>query len=737
MAKYLSSETVSAATERLIDSRAKSGLVDYLVLKRALARAGANDVPFSSTDGKFTGAMNDLAATYPLGIGNPAPAKFSPFVKVFGTAGAEKYVTKKWLTNGPADTLSGPKWTSVVQIEGSNPRRGSLKGDHEQHLAALLLKAGSRLPALTDAAIWYHRADDLEARFGVPPDTAQLDQHLRESFIQELALTDDEIGALFDAQAQPLNAQPVEDVLRDAVANPQEYLPDLGGGSGELNDMLAAFETLANGEAVGLRLTRVLLLRFTAALGAKRFLILTGLAGSGKTKLAQAFARWITPNALPPDPFEPGSSLKGAQSEYKVVAANAGVVELATEDGTLVPLPRTIIEEWADYIERNAVPDSVSGRELRDKIEAQSKITGYLHRLESHYKPAAFALVAARRATQAAKCYEVVPVGADWTGNENVLGYPNGLDNDGYVTKPALDLILHAADHPDIPHFLVLDEMNLSHVERYFADILSVIESDEGLELYPGGMDKPETWRKTAAAKPVPPKVKKLPENLFIIGTVNVDETTYMFSPKVLDRANVIEFRTEADDLESFLGNPAKPDLSKLDGKGASFGKAFVDAARNPVDVPVDVKAAYEAEMLLFFKALQAHGAEFGYRMAHEAARFVHFYRLLGNHPDGDASWFPGAFDCVVFQKLLPKLHGSRAKLGPVLKKLWFLCVNDGAARGEDALKAAEAAARSTDKKAEPSAEVPAGAPYPLSAEKIGRMWRLLNENGFASFAEA
>jgi 5-methylcytosine-specific restriction protein B len=140
--------------------------------------------------------------------------------------------------------------------------------------------------------------------------------------------------------------------------------------------------------------------------------------------------------------------------------------------------------------------------------------------------------------------------------------------------------------------------------------------------------------------------------------------------------------------------------------------------------------------MLLLFKTLQEHGAEFGYRTTSEAARFVHFYKLLGNHADGD-SWFSGAFDCVVFQKLLPKLHGSRAKLGPVLKKLWFLCVNDVDGRGADVLKAAEEAARSTDKDAEPSITVPAGAPYPLSAQKIGRMWRLLIENGFASFAEA
>ena len=404
--------------------------------------------------------------------------------------------------------------------------------------------------------------------------------------------------------------------------------PMLGVGGAPESNAVALAELVerleADAKASLLHVDHTVAHRFASCLLSKRFLIATGLAGSGKTKLAQAFARW-----------------------------------LSTPVG----------------------------------------------------------------------CYELVPVGADWTGNENVLGYPNGLDKEIYNSKPALDLIIHAEAHEDVPHFLILDEMNLSHVERYFADILSVIESEAEIQLYDGAA-------RHADGKPIPSRVE-LPKNLFIIGTVNVDETTYMFSPKVLDRANVIEFRMDAAELEGFLGNPAKPELKNLDGKGASFGKAFVDAAKSPVTVPGDVKAAYDAEMLLLFKTLQAHGAEFGYRTAYETARFIHFYKLLGNHADGDATWFPGAFDCVVFQKLLPKLHGSRAKLGPVLKKLWFLCVNDATGRGADALKAAEEAARSTDKKAEPSVLVPAGAPYPLSAEKIGRMWRLLIENGFASFAEA
>jgi energy-coupling factor transporter ATP-binding protein EcfA2 len=388
------------------------------------------------------------------------------------------------------------------------------------------------------------------------------------------------------------------------------------------------------------------MVRFIASILSKRFLILTGLAGSGKTKLAQAFARWLTP--------------------------------------------------------KSAAIDST------DRLKGDN--------------PNPF--------------YALVPIGADWTGNENILGYPNGLDAANYITKPTLDLILHATSNPDIPHFLILDEMNLSHVERYFADILSIIESDEGLALYAGSIENPDTWRQTAAPVSVPPRLGQLPENVFIIGTVNVDETTYMFSPKVLDRANVIEFRMDAAELEGFLSNPAKPDLSKLDGKGGSYGKAFVDAAKNPVVVPADVKAAYDKEMVLLFETLQGNGAEFGYRTAYETARFVHFYKLLGNHADGD-DWFSVAFDCVVFQKFLPKLHGSRARLGPVLKKLWFLCVNNAAGRGADALKGAEEAARSTDTKAEPSIVIPEGAPYPLSAQKIARMWRLLIENGFASFAEA
>ncbi len=478
--------------------------------------------------------------------------------------------------------------------------------------------------------------------------------------------------------------------------------------------------------------------RFASSLLSKRFLIATGLAGSGKTKLAQALARWITPTHSMSDPFFAGATLEGARKVYRINNSDRLGVEFLSDEGTKVLLPREIIEQWANYIEENDIPETIGAQDLRDKVKAGAgDYSPALQNFETHYKPAAFALLKARKSAVPVQCYEVVPVGADWTGNENILGYPDGLQSTMYVAKPSLNLILHAIDHSHLPHFLILDEMNLSHVERYFADILSVIESEEGLELYSGDISAAETWRRTAAGKLVPPRLQQLPENLFVIGTVNVDETTYMFSPKVLDRANVIEFRMDASELEGFLANPAKPVLTNIDGKGASFGSAFVDAAKNPAQVPSDVKADYDAEMLLLFKMLQEHGAEFGYRTAYEAARFIHFYKLLAGNAEGGSAWLPGALDCVIFQKLLPKLHGSRARLGPVLKKLWFLCVSDTLARGEDPLNAAEEASLSADKMAQPSVIVPADAPYPLSAEKIGRMWRLLIDNGFASFAEA
>lgn len=496
-----------------------------------------------------------------------------------------------------------------------------------------------------------------------------------------------------------------------------------------------------------LRVSEVQSLRLCTSLLSKRFLILTGLAGSGKTKIAQAFARWMTPTALAADPFRPGTTLRAARKEYAITDADRLSVEFANDDGTKVLLPRAIIEQWSNHILENGIPDSIRAQDLRDQIKkaGAGEYSDYLQNFETHYKPAALALIKARQILSEVKCYEVIPVGADWTGTENIVGYPNGLDAETYVTRPALELIRQALDpeFAKVPHFLILDEMNLSHVERYFADILSAVESEEEIPLYDG-------IERKANGRAVPRRLR-LPKNLFIIGTVNVDETTYMFSPKVLDRANVIEFRMESEELTAFLGSPRSPRLEDLDGKGTAFGQKFVEtAADNTLEVPASVKAEYESEMLLIFNLLRQHNAEFGYRTGYEAARFIYFFKLLGGYSDDNNDWFKSAIDAVIVQKILPKLHGSRSKLEGLLWALAWAC---GAERGDRAEKdfvtqLNEARTAQDEAKYSPDvvwavlrekspADPAKAAHYPLSFDKVMRMWRKLVRDQFVSFAEA
>lgn len=315
--------------------------------------------------------------------------------------------------------------------------------------------------------------------------------------------------------------------------------------------------------------------------------------------------------------------------------------------------------------------------------------------------------------TQNSEQYEIVPVGADWTNREPLLGYPDGLNPELYVQPDSkvLELILRASKS-DLPHFLILDEMNLSHVERYFADFLSIMESGEKAKLYSGRK------RKDNSGNEVPEEII-WPNNLFIVGTVNIDESTYMFSPKVLDRANVIEFRINSSEMDTFLLSDPTLDLSKLVSKGQKFSKSFLSKS-NENKIP-SIKKENATILIDLFDTFKLLGAEFGYRSAAEIIRLIHF--LGETDPKLKESV---KMDISVMQKLLPKLHGSGSRLNSILVKLGKICLKD-ASKWDDYIQNWDDLDITNEK----------NIVYKISFEKILRMYRNSLNNGFASYAEA
>ncbi len=357
-----------------------------------------------------------------------------------------------------------------------------------------------------------------------------------------------------------------------------------------------------------LKYSNQLVTRYTSSLTTKPFVLLSGLSGSGKTKLAQSFAQWIC------------------------------------EDDTQ---------------------------------------------------------------------YCIVPVGADWTNREPLLGYVNALDNTEYILPEngALQLLISANENQEKPYFLILDEMNLSHVERYFADFLSVMESKDKFKLHSD----------TENEKSGVPYELSWPKNLFVVGTVNIDETTYMFSPKVLDRANVIEFRVNEKEIKEFLDTPNEIDLTQLEFMGVSMGASFIEIAKNKEFESIDTKTLNET-LVNFFTELKKTGAEFGYRTGMEIHRLYQQVTVINsglNEKD--------KIDIAVMQKLLPKLHGSRRKLCPILEVLANLCVKETINVKKDFLESKEELVFKENE----------DVLYPLSLEKITRMYKGAIDNGFASYAEA
>lgn len=311
----------------------------------------------------------------------------------------------------------------------------------------------------------------------------------------------------------------------------------------------------------------------------------------------------------------------------------------------------------------------------------------------------------------------VASVRPDWTGAEALFGYEDALKpivsgRSSWSVPEALQFLLTAAADPLHPYLLVLDEMNLAHVERYFADVLSGMESDQPC-LPNLNLEEDGCWRIPDGADS---KIS-LPKNIFIVGTVNVDETTYMFSPKVLDRANTFEFRVSAEDL---IDDYVKPTICASGEQGLVRG--FLEIGRDSswhIDNPYAEKLELAEQMRHVHRLLSQHGFEFGHRVFYESQRFAAIY----SDSDGNTT---SILDLILMQKLLPRLHGSRRRLEEPLRNLAAFCF-------DNTLDHNPGASVSTF---EPDEVDAATAKLPLSFDKLKRMLISLRANQFVSFTE-
>ena len=285
--------------------------------------------------------------------------------------------------------------------------------------------------------------------------------------------------------------------------------------------------------------------------------------------------------------------------------------------------------------------------------------------------------------------FELIQVKPNWHNSMDVIGYLSNIPSPHYVFTPFIEFIVKAWQHPEVPFFLCLDEMNLAPVEEYFAEFLSAIESRsfEGEEYLTDPIIKPfnsfgEYVAKmmvntlfpnftagdtesaiTKVIKHFRTKGLTLPKNLIVIGTVNMDETTFSFSRKVLDRAMSVEMNEV--NYDSFLTDTTDDDLKAIveafeQNDDADLNALLVDRhieAREIIDDLGD-DAKFTIDYLKRINAL-LEGTPFklGYRAANEALIYLQASQEFGQ-TDRIA-----ALDNFTLMKILSRIEGDETKL--------------------------------------------------------------------------
>lgn len=292
---------------------------------------------------------------------------------------------------------------------------------------------------------------------------------------------------------------------------------------------------------------------------------------------------------------------------------------------------------------------------------------------------------------QKPKNFQMVQVKPNWHDSSDLIGYVSRVSGKAeYVAGDFLRFVAKAWEDKDTPYFLCLDEMNLAPVEQYFAEYLSVVESrkshEDGTMTTDPILEKvdEEWYYNLTASLTTDENVRKqfnesgisIPQNLIVVGTVNMDETTFSFSRKVLDRAMTIEMNEV--DLHGGL-TERNEQIGKL-GKADLIGNAV-----EGVDVYADNKEVCET-VLTYLEAVNAvlNGTPFkvAYRTRNEFLLYV-VNNLPYNKDENDADLDQGyvvarALDEITSMKVLSRIEGDDIKVSDKLFDQLSKTIEDG-----------------------------------------------------------
>ena len=322
--------------------------------------------------------------------------------------------------------------------------------------------------------------------------------------------------------------------------------------------------------------------------------------------------------------------------------------------------------------------------------------------------------------------FTMIPVRPDWNDGSELLGFFD-LNGD-YIPGQFIAPLLLAHRNPAKPFFVCLDEMNLARVEHYFSDFLSIIESrrKDGLSITTDPILKESQLQKMKSngfSAPVLDALNHfkgrgqslgLPENLYVVGTVNMDETTQPFSRKVLDRANTIEFN-DIDLLQGLDDEATASQVPPLD-LGQSFFRPEFTTLHDLLPTHRDKTKQIARTISDLNQDLGLAGFEVGYRVRDEASSFA-VYASDAGLSDEEVN------EAIVLQKILPRVHGSSPRVEKLLMSLLKRLKGDSDAPDEnDPELAQKLAALRVD--GEASAIV----------RKVAGMLILFREENFTSF---